>query len=52
VGEVILSGKRTEKGGGEDVGKGLIGVTLGAWIAYLTENVDKMGKIVEYGIPP
>ena len=46
MGEVILSGEQPKKGEGEDACRGLIGAVFGAGIAHVTEDLDKMGKIV------
>jgi hypothetical protein len=51
VGEVVLSGEKTEKGQGENACRGLISAALGTRIANLTENLGKMGKIVLHGNP-
>ena len=52
VSEVVLSGEQSEKGQCEDACGGLISTVFGTRVRNLTENLGKVGKIVEHRKPP
>ena len=52
VGEVVLTSEQSEKSEGENASQRLIGAVFGTRVADLTENLNKMGKIVLHSKPP